>query len=350
MSPTMPMTPGDEPPGPQYFGRWDHADPAAPFAGWGAVGVRARFEGTSVTAKLRDTVNTFTVSIDGGPFQTIAPGAATEVQLAKGLGEGPHNVDLFRRSEGFYGKTTFSGFVLDPGKQLLAPPARPQRKLEFLGDSISAGYGDEGGGGNSPQNENGFMAYGPQVARKLGAEWSVIAHSGHGVYRNLCEALPPSQPHMLDEFKLVQPPEVGQTAWDFSRYQPDALVIALGTNDFSDWPPGTCAPPDEVAFRAAYVELLRFARSVYPSAHLFALGTFNATAGNQFGTCNKSICAAVDTLADQRIHCIDPSLGPEGSWLVGPDDYIGDWTHPTVAGHTKLAERLAHAISSVLGW
>jgi lysophospholipase L1-like esterase len=303
-----------------------------------------------VRLSIADAQNTFTYSIDGGAQQLAGPGLNGEVQLASGLPDGEHVLELYRRSEGGYGKTLISGLALDGGKQLLAPPARPARKIEVVGDSISAGFGDEGMGGSTPQTQNGYAAYGPQLARLLGAEWSVIAHSGQGMYRNLCEPMPPSAQHMPDEFLLTQHPAVPGPPWDFASWQPDVLVVTLGTNDFSDYPPGSCQAPDLDGFTAAYAGFLKLARSKYQHAEIFAVGTFIATAANQFGMCNQAICAAVERLADPQVHCIDPATGSGGMWLIGPGDYIGDWTHPTVAGHTKVAERLAAIIKPVLGW
>jgi len=339
-----------EPPGIQYFGRWDFSDPAHPSASWGAVYLKARFEGTSVGILLKDAMNTFDYSIDGGSMTRLGPTPATEHSLASGLADGAHTLELYRRSEGGYGKTVVSGLILDPGKNVLAPEPRPTRRIEIVGDSISAGFGNEGNGGSTPDTQNGYEAYGPKLARKLGAEWSVIAHSGQGMYRNLCEALPPSAQHMPDEFALAHHPSVPGPAWDFARWQPDLLVVALGTNDYADYPPGSCAAPDSAAFKSAYVSFLTFAREKYPNAEIFAVGTFIATASNQFGTCNQNVCAAVAETADPKIHCVDPSLGPEGMWLIGPGDYIGDWTHPTVPGHEKIADKLREVIAPVMGW
>ncbi len=339
-----------EPPGIQYFGRRDRSDPQNLAGSWGPIGIKAKFEGTSVRIKISDAMNTFTYSIDDGEPKTLGPISESEPTLASGLADGVHRLSFFRRSEGGYGKTVIHGLTLDPGKNVLSPDPRPPHKLEVVGDSISAGFGDEGMGGSTPAIQNGYLAYGPQLARMLDAEWSIIAHSGQGMYRNLCEALPPTASHMPDEFKLTEHPAVAGPSWDFSSWQPDVLIITLGTNDFADYPAGSCAPPSDDAFKGAYRGFLRFARESYAHAEIFALGTFIATSGNQFGTCNQDICAAVSELADPHVHCIDPSTGADGMWLIGPGDYIGDWTHPTVAGHTKLATKLSQIIKPIMGW
>jgi lysophospholipase L1-like esterase len=337
-----------EAPGIQYIGRWDVSDSANLSGSWGPIGFRARFEGTSVRIKLIDSMNTFTYGIDGGEMKTLPASALAERSLASGLTDGTHALDFFRRSEGGYGKTVVGGLLLDPGKRLLAANPRPPRKIEIVGDSISAGYADEGMNPNTPQNQNGYMAYGPQLARMLDAEWSVIAHSGQGMYRNLCEQLPPTSVHMPDEFKMTQHPFAGGGRWDFGRWKPDVLIVALGTNDFADYPPGSCPPPSDAAFIDAYKSFLTFARGQYADAHIFALGTFIALASNPFGRCNADICNAVAAMNDKKMHCVDPSTPT--MWLTGPGDYVGDWTHPTVAGHTKIATHLRDIIKPILGW
>jgi lysophospholipase L1-like esterase len=345
---------GTEPAGIQYYGRWDSSDPANPSGSWGPIYLQAKFEGTSVRIKLKDATNTFAYSIDGGPMKVLGPNAASESLLASGLADGVHELEFARRSEGGFGQTIVRGLVLDPGKNLLPPAPRPTRKLEVVGDSISAGYGNEGSGGNTPQNENGFMAFGPQLAGMLGAEWSIVAHSGQGMYRNGCETLPPTAQHMPDEFKLTQHPSVGGPAWDFGAWKPDVLIIALGTNDFADYPPGSCARPTDDAFKGAYADFVTFARGVYPDTEIFALGTFISTSSNQFGACNQDICsvvAAKNAAGDDHIHCIDPGFtSTSGAWLPDGTYYIGDWTHPTVASHTRIATRLRDIIQPIMGW
>jgi lysophospholipase L1-like esterase len=330
------------------------SDSMNPSGSWGPIYLKAKFEGTSVGIKLKDAANTFAYSIDGGPMKVLGPTSATEHALASGLADGEHTLELARRSEGGFGKTVVGGLVLDPGKNLLAPEPRPAHKIEIIGDSISAGYGDEGGGGNTPANQNGYMAYGPQLARMLDAEWSVVAHSGQGMYRNGCEALPPTARHMPDEFKLTQHPAVPGGNWDFGAWKPDVLVIALGTNDFSDYPPGSCAHPTDDAFESAYGAFIDFARGVYPKAEIFALGTFLSTASNQFGTCNQDICnviGAKKAAGDAHLHCVDPGFtSTTGAWLPDGTYYVGDWTHPTVASHTLIANRLRDIIRPVMGW
>jgi lysophospholipase L1-like esterase len=346
----------------QYFGRWDFSDATNPVGNWGDIYLKAKFEGTSIGIKLSDGNNDFQWSVDGAPMQRLSPNAENVYTLSSGLGDGTHTLELYRLTEGSFGLTTVNGLILEQGKKLLAGDPRPSRKIEIIGDSISAGYGNA----NAPASpapdfgrhmQNGYMAYGPQLARMLGAEWSVVAHSGQGLYRNVCEPLPPGNDHMPDEFKLMFYPDGTGDAdpqWRFDMWQPDVLVIALGTNDFMDYPPGSCGLPADSDFTDAYVKFLGFVRSVYPSVEVFALGTLGAVAGNPLARANADICSAVTTvqgMGDSHVHCIDPgATGPNGAWLPNETDFVGDWTHPTIAGDTTIANELRDIIKPIMGW
>ncbi len=65
----------------------------------------------------------------------------------------------------------------------MQPPEPRQRRLLFIGDSITAGYGvlcNDSVGPFSPETESAFHAYAAVAARALEADAHVIAYSGKG--------------------------------------------------------------------------------------------------------------------------------------------------------------------------
>jgi lysophospholipase L1-like esterase len=158
-----------------------------------------------------------------------------------------------------------------------------------------------------------------------------------------------------DEFTLIQflnaltMPAAGTpgTFWNFDTWKPDVVIIELGTNDVAEWP---TAPP-EADFVAAYRAFLTVLHQVYPDAHIFCLGTFVPENGDpKWQQCNQSICEAVSQQNDPHVHCVNPSANSPQGWLPDVSDYIGDWTHPTVAGHTIIANHLHDVIAPIMGW
>jgi hypothetical protein len=165
---------------------------------------------------------------------------------------------------------------------------------------------------------------------------------------------------MPDEFKLTQfltsnqlpTPGTPGAFWNFDLWKPDAVLIVLGTNDFAQ--PGPF--PAQADFVAAYRRFLAFVRGAYPDAVIFCVGTFvreDGFFGDQWKICNQYVCdaaAAENAAGDGRIHCIDPCAQSPLGWLPDASDYIGDWTHPTVAGHTVIAQHLRDIIAPIIGW
>ena len=131
--------------------------------------------------------------------------------------------------------------------ELVSPEAGPenQLKLEFIGDSITCGYGVEGIWEKdtfTTQQERPDKAYAFLTAKALGAQVQLCSWSGIGLVSNYVD---PETVNLPDTHWLMQAnwpytdkylslrlglePEV----WDGSGYEPDIVVINLGTNDIS---------------------------------------------------------------------------------------------------------------------
>jgi lysophospholipase L1-like esterase len=178
--------------------------------------------------------------------------------LASGLRDGRHTAVISKRTEGAQTSAIFHGF--DYGSGVPAPAPSPRHRIiEIIGDSISAGYGNEGEdawSGFDLKKENAAAAYGVLAADALDAECYVTAISGQGMYQDLG-----GQRHtvMPDYYRraLVNRDE----PWDFSNYHPDIAVINLGTNDFA-------SGVNVNDFCAAYLDFLKFMRRVHPDCWL----------------------------------------------------------------------------------
>ena len=314
-----------------WVGRHDASDPGHVRMGWSGVGAVLRFAGTGASVRLDDHGRYFTVLVDGALQPTLAtsPGEQSYV-LASGLPDGEHTLELYRRTEGSFGATTVLGFDLEG--ELLAPPP-VQRRIEIIGDSITAGYGNEGVApcSFSAETENHYLTYGALAARALGAELSTIAWSGKGVVYNFADDVFEPLPQVYDRLLAVEP-----TAWDFS-WQPDVVVINLGTNDFS-----TGNDPPEGVFVPAYVELLAHLRAVYPDAFILAV------APSLFGAEVALVAGYLQSAVDQRQLAGDAEVGFADinvQWIGSGCD-----GHPSLATHAGMAMRLTSELQAQLGW
>ena len=129
-----------------YAGRISFTNPERPAWNYPGVQIVAAFEGTSLKMMAKPGSGYFVAQIDGAePFKVAFRGAKDSVvTLATALPDARHTVRLMYAIEGYEMYPEFWGFILDSGRQLVDAPAFPSRKIEFVGNSITCGYGNEG--------------------------------------------------------------------------------------------------------------------------------------------------------------------------------------------------------------
>ena len=235
----------------------------------------AQFNGNSISVTLNesDARVYYAYVIDDQPVKRFSVLAGINVySLAADLSNGTHKILLMRESEGAQaGPSQFLGFSFGGTGQLLSPPEYPNKyRLEFIGDSITAGFGNIGvmPCGFTTATESAYWSFAQQTALLLGeAPAANISISGIGVYRNYGNAGPsvsdPSMPFFYSRTLTSESSSAGSSSIPPSM-QPTVVIVNLGTNDFWN------GPPDQTGFISAYVELFKTIRSRYPSAMLVA--------------------------------------------------------------------------------
>jgi len=331
---TIDAQPDAPPPEPaiHYVGRHETTGNEVRF-GWSGAGLVARFSGTGVQVRMNDPSGFFTVVVDGvvQPVLNTQPGEQT-YDLASGLSDAPHVVEMYRRAEGFFGVSTVFDVIVQ-GTLLSPPPV--QRRIEVIGDSITCGYGNLGADQYcdfSADTEDHYQTYAAIAARVVGAELSAVAWSGKGMLFNYGDD---TQEPMSELYPRTIPTEAGD--WSFG-WQPDAVVINLGTNDFS-----TDGDPTETQFVSTYVTFLEKMRARYPNAMVMC--TVAPLLG---GDDEVRAVSYVQSAVSQRNAAGDDDV----KWIdlrVDPTGYGCDW-HPSVATHEQMAQLLVAELESALGW
>ena len=311
-----------------YAGRFDETDPDGPRFTWPGTAITTRFEGTGIDVAMKDGGNDFEVVLDGVKGEPVHIDGDVTVTLASGLPAGTHDLILFRRTESFVGVSQFKGFTVPDG-QIVPSPSPFAHSIEFIGDSITCGYGVEG---TAPCNftsgtETAYKSYAGVAANTLNAEGRYIAWSGKGVYQNCCGD---TSATMRDLYgRTLAGDENSQ--WDFSKWAPEAVVVYLGTNDHN----GGAMPPG--AFAEAYADLLSTVQGHYPAASFFCV------AGPLLGDLGTQ--DVEDGIAAWGHECtlvsFDYPQQGQGSGCNG---------HPSEAADVTYGAVLADAIQTKLGW
>lgn len=304
---------------------------------WPGTYFEARFEGSSVYVDLGTGPVHARLSVDG---EELADLLAPEQRTLRvdGLSPREHTVRVDFVNENQSGLQTFGGFAVPAGARALpAPPAR-RRSIEFIGDSYTVGYGAASASRTCTAEElwrttDNSLAFGPQVARRFGADYRVMAISGRGMVRNFANSpgptLPEAYAHLLPSLPSPAPEPVD------AGWSPQVIVVGLGTNDFSmpvapgePWPDGAAL---SAAFEKRYVDFVRRLHRRHPAARYLLLAT-DAGAG-----------AAERAVA--RVQASLKAAGVTVDWLaLGPLQLDGcDW-HPSRSDQASMATRVIGAI------
>lgn len=290
---------------------------------WPGVYFEGRFRGTGVGIALNDAASYYDVQVDGRTVATLAkPGRIT--YRVRNLANAEHRVRIVKRSESPWAAGEFGGFI---GAVLPKPPAR-SRQIEFIGDSLTAGYGnlsttrDCSANGGIDLNTNADLTFGALTARALGADYQINAFSGRGMVRNYNGGEPGTSYRSYYDRALLN---VDGDVWQNpGTWRPQLVVIGLGTNDFSTaLRPGEQWPTPEslvAAYKSAYHGFLDELRARYGPRTTIVVSVPEATGA--FADAVRQIAQERDDSRVRYWNYADPALDRLGcDWHFSQRDH-----------------------------
>ncbi|HBK83473.1 MAG TPA: electron transporter RnfD [Flavobacterium sp.] len=277
---------------------------------WPGSSVSIDFIGTEIYAMLQDENgdNYYNVIVDNQIVNVLNPSSKKEnYLLASGLSKGKHRVKLYRKTEFSNGKTIFYNFSLNKKSKILDPEIKKVRKIEFYGDSISAGHGidDTEGKDRGGVYFNNYLAYSSLTAQYFNAEYRCICKGGIGL---MISWFPYTMPDIYNRINPLDP----KSTWDFSLYTPDIVVVNLFQND--SWLVKNTqsnefkaifgeTPPQKEFIVESYKKFIEKLRIHYPKANIICtLGNMDAIkVGSPWPDYIKE---AVSKISDSKIHTL----------------------------------------------
>jgi lysophospholipase L1-like esterase len=320
----------------QYVGRIDFSDPLKPRFWSPGVYIKAKFKGTDCTLLLNDEMsgdnhNYVEIAIDDAPPVRIKlTGKLNVINAAHRLADAEHIITICKDTESGIGYLEFVGLKC---KKLLPLPPKPQRKIEYIGDSITSGTGMDLSmiaceKGLWYDQHNAYMSYGARTSRALGAQWHLTAVAGIGLTHSCCN-MNIVMPNVLDKVYLRE----NKMTWDFKRYQPDVVTICLGQND---------RITDSTLFCKAYVQLIDSVRIHYPKADIICLTS--PMANDSLSMTLKKYLSAITNYqhqkGDKKVY----------KYFFSKRYHNGCGGHPDMDEHGQIADELTAYIKQVEGW
>lgn len=309
---------------------------------WPGVYFEGRFRGTGLGVVLDCAAADYDVQVDGATVATlVTPGATTH--WITGLRDDEHRVRVVKRNDTPGAISAFGGFVAAPGGTVLDKPAPRARQIEFIGDSLTVGYGNVSGTRDCDaerlkRSTNTDVSHGALAARQLDADYQINGFSGLGMVRNYAGITPDVTFRTYYDRALLN---VDGDIWENpGTWRPQIVVVNLGSNDFSDLTPGETWTPDSLAaaFRTAYGEFLRKLRTRYGAGTCLVAVGFDNDAGEV-----RQVVEARNAAGDSGVHY----------WFLDQSglDFLGCDRHTSARDDRLIADRLAPFLSTLpTGW
>lgn len=196
---------------------------------------------------------------------------------------------------------------------------------------------------NTAALEDNPKTYAALSANSLKAEYDIVAWSGIGIVRNTAYSAQ-GGPTMVSRWTKYGAQDADNSYTFPASETPQAVVIALGTNDFSN--DGNRSPLNVANFTSATASFVRTVHSHYPQAQFFLmtspmLGDSYPAGEAQHTAQTKAFTDVAAQLKGIKVHVVDwPTQGS----VVGCD------YHPTAATNAAEAPVLTSAIAKALGW
>ena len=320
-----------------YMGRIHWSDTLTADFNYPGVTAMLNFNGTGLSMAAKPGSGQFMVEVDNDDaFKINFTDSISNIVLADSLPCGRHSARITYAIEGHEKQPSIHGFeIFGPDAKLLPAPERPALKIEFIGNSITCGYGTEADSGQvhfSYENENHTLSYAYLTARALDADFNVVAKSGIGIYRSYGgprEGTPGNRiPDLYDRTLFY----THDYEWDHSSFRPDIICINLGTNDTS------LEMFEPELFEAKYNEFLDRLRELQPQARIVVL---NGPMLN--GLWLEVVTESLDRVAEGREGVSRFDFSP----CTGELGYGADF-HPSRARAVRMADELIPYLQSIL--
>ena len=257
----------------------------------------------------------FTVYIDGvkQSERAVAMGVPGEcvsstLTVAAGLEKGVHTIEVYRQNEPLRGSMLLKSITITG--EFLEKPKDRNLYIEFVGDSITAGYGNLRLGKilrpGHPDNSDATSTYAFRIAKEFDTDISVLCRSGLAFSSETI----PFEKLYTDTCFMTRPGK----KYTVGRH-PDFVIINLGTND--------AAHADYNTLTHNVKKAISTVREVYPQSVIIWL----------YGLMG-------DKISDYIKQGLEECGGEDNKiYYCGLEtDYSGGGGHPSLAGNKRAAE------------
>ena len=226
----------------------------------------------------------------------------------------------------------------------ITPTPQKDYYIEVIGDSITCGFGVDDEDPEHPfltSTEDTTRAYAYRTAQMLGVDYSLVSISGYGIISGYSDdgetkredqLIPNHYEQLGFSFANYNGKSPQDIPWDFTKREPDLIVINLGTNDDSYC---TNHQDRQEDYTEHYVMFLERIRELNPNAKI--LCTLGIMGDNLYPCVEEAVRRYCHKTEDTRVGTMPFAVQLE------EDGVVSCW-HPTAVTHKKAAARLTNRI------
>ena len=302
--------------------------------GWTGSGFAYSFFGTETRIKFGKFNSErhfyFQISVDGRK-ETHCICTSDQIIVIRGLPLKAHNIKVTKITECMQKAEVKEIVICGETIGFLDPPVLPDLRFEFIGDSLTAGFGNM-----SEPDANEYRAseqdltygYSYLTATKFRADGRYICCSGKGIFNNWDG----SKENRITDF--YDKTYIGEEALhDFSTWQPHVIFINAGTNDIT-------AKTDPKDFKEAYISFVKKVHSLNPKSYIVCIHNVTTDAFSktfkeiekEFKKDPKSFYATIEFV----------------KFVPVTEDLYGALGHPNSSAHARLAREILRPIKRII--
>lgn len=353
----------------RFFGRIESGiDSEAIFFNWTCSGFEFEFIGTQAWAEIftgkwrngkvasENNRAVIGIWIDSDKKMSAKVELSEETKwicLADKLELGRHTIKVIKLSEVGYGRAAVKKLKVK-SISLPKPTIAVTRKIEFIGDSITCGYGNESKtitNEFSTSEENGCETFAYYIGNLFNAQIHCICASGNGVFHdygmnriNLIPELYKYTDKLLSLHYGKIPSE-----WDFNLFRPDLIIVKIGAND-GRYCQGFDRPEDERTielvenrknqFIEEYIKFIHQIREFNPESKILYFYDSDTYLKSEI---KEAVFKYVDETEDKNviITSVQSKLPEEG---------VGANGHWSISTHRRVANQLYPLITDLMNW
>lgn len=306
--------------------------------------LRVNAANLNLLAKSTGSDSYLEYQVEGRPPQSVKLSRRLQaIPIITGHQAEEYRVTITHRSESWHGEVTIEGFEVGDGA-LLAAPNLPRRRILLIGDSVTCGEAvDRPRHSVQCEKENSWWnpraSYGMLLAERLNAQAHLLCYGGRGLTRSWNGRTDELQ--APDFFELAIPEPNRRYSWNHQQFQPDLILVSLGTNDFN---PDLGPYPDKEDFVSAYVEFAHKLLRVHSRAQIVI--TEGPMVNDHHGDQRQKT-----TLIEYLSQVVERVNHPRLNYLPS-QHYPGDEcdAHPTQDQHRAMAADWLPHLKSLLNW